>query len=89
MHSYLVRSGELGKAVSPAQVHVHTHEDGWVGSLEGVKTLKRDYMGRVLSPAGRNRAYAVVHRYERAGSVLSDSYSRQYPIIPQNELIGK
>lgn len=56
---------------------------------QGKKLLHRDYSGRVLSGKGKDAPVcSVVSRYAASGQ-LKEQFGRQFPIIPDNMLVGK
>ena len=56
---------------------------------QGRKLLQRDYSGRVISGKGKDATVcSVVSRYAASGK-LREQFGRQFPIIPDNMLVGK
>lgn len=88
VHNYLVHSGELSKVVSPGAVVYHAEGDAWVRTVKGMKWLNRDYSARVVVSKEDSTVCSVVSKYG-ASSKLAQQFKKQYPIIPDDSLIGK
>ena len=78
-HNYFVHA-EGGKAIP--DLHLVSNEEGWIATVQGMRSVTRDEWGRVLNQRGE--PVAVVHQYDRSPH-LTKQFTGEYPLIPQEQ----
>ena len=95
MHNFFVWGGRLEQAfreeaaqqgTPAAEIHMISNEEGWIATVQSMKTLQRDKAGRVMNEL--QKTVAVVHQWDRS-NVLKAQYEREYLWLNDGERHGK